>query len=340
MNALTSPNRQSIQTIGVIDTLSAGYNLVNRRLWLILVPVFLDLLLWLGPHLSVAPLIIDIINLAPPAEMRPDQVEALEQARQTMLQMAQEFNLLGLLVAGFLGVPGLIGVTSLGASFVSKAVFPLYDWWAVLLLVIVLVIASIWLGAIYLVPLAQIVREGGNGDTGDRPLLLAAARQYWLTGWRLSLYFVLLLAVMVSLGMPLSLIISIIMVFNPNLAAFFGGLLWIAALWVAFYLFFTIQSITVGQTGVLRSLWNSLNVVRWNLGSALGLVLLVNLVQRGMPIVWRWLAQEPWGVPIGIVGNAYIGTGLMASTMIFYRYRFALWQDKQAGAGKAPDSGR
>lgn len=330
MSASTSPNRQSVQAMGVIDTLSAGYNLVNQRLWLILVPVFLDLLLWLGPHLSVAPFIMDVISLAPPpaGEMSLEYAESLEQVRQAMLQMAQEFNLLGLLAAGFLGMPSLIGVASLGASFGSKTVFLLYDWWAIFLLAIVLAIASIWLGAIYLVPIAQAVREGSKGERGERPLLLTMARQYWITGWRLSLYVALLLAIMVSFGVPFSLVIGIIMAFSPDLAAFFVGLLWIAALWVAFYLFFTIQSITVGQTGVLRSFWNSLNVVRWNLGSALGLVLLVNLVQRGMPIVWRWLAREPWGVPLGIVGNAYIGTGLMAATMIFYRDRFALWQGR------------
>jgi len=306
--------------MGVIDTLSAGYNLVNQRLWLILVPVLLDLLLWLGPRLSVAPLLMEMVRFIPPAtEMGPDYAEALEQARQAMLQMAQEFNLLGLLAAGFLGVPSLMGVTSLSASFSGHVVFMLYDWLAVFLLAIALTIASVWLGAIYLVPLAQVVREG-------RVMLPALVRQCWITGWRLLLYVTFLLAIMAFWGAPLSLVIGIIMAFNPDLATFFVGLLWIAILWVAFYLFFVVQSVTVGQTGVLRSLWNSLNVVRWNLGSALGLVILVNLVQRGMPIVWRWLAQEPWGVPLGIVGNAYIGTGLTAATMIFYRDRYALWQ--------------
>ncbi|MBA2448513.1 MAG: hypothetical protein H0V51_10865, partial [Chloroflexi bacterium] len=42
---------------GVVDTLSAGYRIVNRRPWLVLGPVALDLFLWFGPRVSVAPLI-------------------------------------------------------------------------------------------------------------------------------------------------------------------------------------------------------------------------------------------------------------------------------------------
>jgi hypothetical protein len=35
----------------VIDTLTAGYETINRRPWLILLPIALDLLFWLGPKL-------------------------------------------------------------------------------------------------------------------------------------------------------------------------------------------------------------------------------------------------------------------------------------------------
>ena len=39
---------------GVIDTISAGYAAINRQPWLLLAPILLDLLLWLGPRVSPA----------------------------------------------------------------------------------------------------------------------------------------------------------------------------------------------------------------------------------------------------------------------------------------------
>ena len=39
--------------MGVIDTLSAGYAAVNRRLWLLGIPIALDLVFWAGPRLGL-----------------------------------------------------------------------------------------------------------------------------------------------------------------------------------------------------------------------------------------------------------------------------------------------
>ena len=43
---------------------------------------------------------------------------------------------------------------------------------------------------------------------------------------------------------------------------------------------------------------------------------------------------------MSIVGNAYIGTGLMAACMIFFRERFALWQSWLRLAEAAQDAVR
>src|ERR687883_1725823 len=49
---------------GVIDTLSAGYVALNRQLWVLLVPILVDLLLWLGPHVSYSPLVDPTVTRA------------------------------------------------------------------------------------------------------------------------------------------------------------------------------------------------------------------------------------------------------------------------------------
>ena len=105
----------------------------------------------------------------------------------------------------------------------------------------------------------------------------------------------LILAVAVFAGFPAMLALGVAAVFNANLASFFTGLAWMAVMWVAVYMFFVVESVSLGQAGVFRSIWNSVNVVRWNLSPALGLVVLVNLIQRGLPMVWELFATRGLG---------------------------------------------
>ena len=61
---------------GIITSLVTGFEAINARLELILLPLALDLWLWLGPHLSVSPLVPQIEAamrslMAAPATIRP-----------------------------------------------------------------------------------------------------------------------------------------------------------------------------------------------------------------------------------------------------------------------------
>ena len=46
----------------LIDSISEGYTSINRRLWLVLIPLLLNLYLWFGAQVSLAPLIANIAN--------------------------------------------------------------------------------------------------------------------------------------------------------------------------------------------------------------------------------------------------------------------------------------
>jgi hypothetical protein len=318
--AFSSEKRPSVP--GVIDTLSAGFNLVNRRPWLLAVPVLLDLFLWLGPRLSIAPLIADFLRAtASPVDLSADYVQAIDQARLALTEMGGQLNLTGLLAAGFLGMPSFISITALGIDFLPAVPIgiELTSLLAAIPVVLLLMVISVWIAALYLASLAQTIREG-------RVTRATLVTQVWGLGWRLTAWLGLILAIAVFVGFPALLALGVAAVFNANLASFFTGLAWLAVMWVAVYLFFVVQSVSLGQVGIFRSMWNSVNVVRWNLGSALGMVVMINVIQRGLPMVWEMFATDAWALPVSIVGNAYIGTGLMAASMIFYGQRFALWQ--------------
>jgi len=82
---------------------------------------------------------------------------------------------------------------------------------------------------------------------------------------------------------------------------------------------------------------NSIKIVRRNMWSTLGLIVLVNLISAGLGLIWQRMAVASWGAPVGILCNSFVGSGLAASVLIFYRDRYArLQQDVQNAALKPP----
>ena len=103
---------------GVIDTLTAGYETINRRLWLLLLPVGLDLLFWLGPKLSI----VRLAGYLPANTVSPEQPAA-------MTELLAHFNLavlLALYVPTALGGRAPLGPAGAEISQpIPRAVYPL-----------------------------------------------------------------------------------------------------------------------------------------------------------------------------------------------------------------------
>ena len=67
-------------------------------------------------------------------------------------------------------------------------------------------------------------------------------------------------------------------------------------------------------------------VVRHNFWSAMGMILLVNIINTGLGFVWiRLLMQSTIGTVFAILANAYVGTSLSLAMFVFYRDRVGTW---------------
>jgi hypothetical protein len=85
-----------------------------------------------------------------------------------------------------------------------------------------------------------------------------------------------------------------------------------------------VPAIFVSNVGPLAAIQRSVGLVRRNLWPSVLLIVLTWLILAGMSRVWDVLAsnlQSPYGVALGILGNAYIASGLVAAGMIFYTQR-------------------
>jgi len=49
--------------------------------------------------------------------------------------------------------------------------------------------------------------------------------------------------------------------------------------------------------------------------------LIVYLVRTGFTFIWQFFGDNPWGVVFDVIANAFLSSGLIAATMIFYNDR-------------------
>jgi hypothetical protein len=91
--------------------------------------------------------------------------------------------------------------------------------------------------------------------------------------------------------------------------------------WVAVYLMFTPHGIIRYRLGVLRSIVESVQVVRWNLvgtatflGIAFGITWLTGWV-------WSLPAEDSWYLLLAVVGHAFISATLLVGSYAFYQSR-------------------
>ena len=63
MRESTSARGPLPRATGVIDSLSAGFGVVNEQPWIVLLPVVLDLFFMFGPRVSIAPVFSQIVKM-------------------------------------------------------------------------------------------------------------------------------------------------------------------------------------------------------------------------------------------------------------------------------------
>ena len=310
--------------MGIIDTISAGFGMVNRRFWFIAVPVLLDLLLWLGPKFSISPWLTTVLEQYHQSlnrggvELPPEQLEGLRTQGSHLTEVLGNVNLLGMLAWQ---VPSIIGadLSDVATLTGSISLHTLESGPAIAALFLALAVLGLGATCLYLGPIAQFVRS----STANPWRFLRRFGVNW--GYLLS-FFALIAFILVVAVVPLLLVATLAAALNSLLGGLFSGLLFAAALWGWIYLFFTVNAILVSEVNAITAIGHSIAIVKRNFWASLRFIGLVLLIQWGLPVAWKLVLKHSMGVPVAIVGNAYVETGLAAATMIFYRDRLAQWQ--------------
>lgn len=323
------------QPIGIIDALSTAYAIVTERFWLLFIPFCLDVLLWLGPQISARPIFRKIAGaLTLPEELATQQADLAQQAeliRETLTTTGQQFNVLSLLVARIIGVPGLLvdfpELAAGGPTLTLQSPLVFLGTSVVVGLVGVF-IACIWFGL--LVRTVQAPMSTLHVDT-----LGSIVRQAGQNALRLVALAVLAFVVVFAVTVPISIMLTIVSFISPQIGVVISGLFWIgmlwAALWISIHLYFVVEAVVLQDVGPWSAVRNSFRVVRKNFWSALGLIVLIFIISQGFGVIWTTVAQNTPGVLLAAAGNAYIGTGLTVGVLLYYqdRYRYLAQAEKQ-----------
>ena len=220
------PIKMPVPPQGIITSLVTGFEAINARLELILLPLALDVFLWLGPHLSVGPLVPPIeaamTSLIANGGNDPASQSNFQVLRTALEAYGATFNVFSFLSTSPLGLPSLLAgrgpvVTPAGRPMVWLVnSVPLY-----LLLWGTFVLLGLLLGAFYFGIIAQQVRD-------KRRRWDVLLRQVWGDWARLTALAVLAIGAVIVLGLPVLVFTGLLYLISPLLS----GLAWVGGLMV------------------------------------------------------------------------------------------------------------
>ncbi|HEY1013776.1 MAG TPA: hypothetical protein VGE07_13780 [Herpetosiphonaceae bacterium] len=303
----TPQNRPNAPSLA--DTLNAGAGVFLRRWWVLIIPMLIDSWLRWGPPLS-APGLADWVGAA-----LGDMLRFMGASGAQSEQAAGAIGALGGHDLRTAGVATQLMPSLLSANLTAPAGLSLAGWQAAPLL-IGLNLAALLASSLFLLPLADAIRQQPAGRAWLRRLLPAA--------WQLGAYLLLVLGVQLLLGLP-ALLCSLWLLAISPLAAQILGTAWLAAMlavWV--YASFGVEAILVDEPGPLVAAYRSYNIVHARPWPALALVGAVFVLTYGFRFLLGGMLSTPWGTLLASAAYGALVAALSAARMLFYRDRLAL----------------
>lgn len=330
------PDTVQMPPPSLIRSMAGGFNAVASHIYLILIPAALDLLLWFGPHFRINHLVkSDMINLIGlMRQMSSTDMRLYWQSlEQILLQCLEQYNLASQLSAFPIGIPSLLGVQALlsgkaplNTPIGSAPIIEFQSGGLFILTWLLFMLIGLFLGTVYFAAVARMCgRLLGNTQSAqlvetDKPDRLPAFRLSVLAWQAIQVFAMVFLLVVLSLilivpAVWLSFFLSMI---STILGQFVLLLATFSAMWFLIPLIFSPHGIFLCGQSMFSAIASSTRIVRFSLPGT-GMFLLTALIlYQGLGILWQSPPDSSWLTLIGILGHAFIATGLLAASFIYY----------------------
>ncbi len=302
---------------GVFETIAAAMSLLLVQPLLLVLPLAVDLFLWLGaritPERVLAPL-LGVLDAQTALE-----AETLATSLRGLSEQGNVFDLLGFFVPSLVGS---IGAQQLAAPW-SRAVIDPGSIGVTLLLALGFGL----LGAICLMTLqvmmARVVR-------GGPPLGAGAGRMIGRATVRYLGFLALLIPVLVMAVIAGSVVAGLLSMVSGVLASLVVLTVVILVFTAAILLTFVVDAIALAEVGPAQAVELSAGVVRRHPWGSIGLLLVSGISLITIPeLVMRLEAGSVVVVLISMVLFAFIATGLALARMQFFADRLQQWRPGQ-----------
>ncbi len=301
---------------GVFSTLSAGFELTTRYLWLMLLPAVLDLFLWLGPRLSFRALLQDIVTTS--LTQLPANVLTIDVA--PLMEVAGRINHFTYLSVALLGVPTLMNGPIPAKTPITPVVIDGGGLGAWLGLLVLFTLVGLLLTAIFYNLIAYALRRSLTPAPPFSPARFATRTLHtWL---RLIALLVLVLILTVIIIFPMALVAGFLTLLSQTfgVVAMFGAI--VLVLWLLMFLSYTPQGMLLNPHSFFAVVADSVRLFQRNLPAALGLLIVIFVVRQLLSAILLRADSGTWVTAINILAHAYIATALTVAMFIFYRDRF------------------
>ncbi len=324
---------------GVIDTIADATTFVLQRPWLILVPIVIDLVLWLVLKVTMGPVIDNLIRL-----METTNVEGSDQIISQLEEYGDQ-----IMISDYLGafVPTLFTGMSMDTImgmimlFVAPDGFgvpraDLYEPWQNGLVNTIspdsmAIVPLVFFGVLFLSSVAMIVFRVPmvRAIRGTRPTgVIQEMGRSWIN---FVLYLLLLLVVGAAALVPLAIMSVLVPVLGVGIAFLASFALLVVGGMLGIYSLFAVDAMLVHRTSPVNGFRMSFAVGRAYFGQTARFALTCIFMMLATLRLWSELASSAPGFIIALVGSAFVGTVLTAASLFFYTDRFRLVRATEAG---------
>ena len=314
---------QTRPALGIIEALSAGLDAVLRHPWLLLIPVLLDMFLWVGPRMqapalyrSFEPTLRQMTTAMTSSEAR----FAAQELSKAVERFFTQYNLFVWLSTGLIGVPVVNGGIDATLNLVTGS---LPNLWQVdtldgyLLAYVLFTIVGLFISALFWTMLGDYVR----GEPWQAARWLRRSFELWK---KLLLLMIVVAGLALMAIFPLSMVMFTLGALSAGVASLVPLLAVAVAAWIILVCLFTPHGLVLYHMTLSRAVSTSSMIVRANFVPTLSLAVIAMAISIGMGLIWEGLAADSWLRLIAVAGNAIIGTGLIVASLLFYQNRVAI----------------
>ena len=295
---------------GIISSIKVGFDIIATHISAIMLPLLLNLFLWLGPRLRMDTLFnsikADVLLIWKSGGIPAEDIQRAMDLYEKTIPRINLFWIFHTIPIGIssLFLPQKIDQTPLGDPAILQVnAASLLGW-------IFFLILFGWIGGgMYFRSVAWLSMR--NQDVPPMSVSHAIGQTILLSILWVVLFF--------FIAVPVFLVLAVVLQFSApiaNLLILFFSLL---SMWVIVPLFFWPHGIFIKQQNVITAMLSSLQMMRFTLPTSSLFVLTVFLLTFGLNFLWNIPSEDSWMMLLGIFGQSFVATALLAASFVYYR---------------------